>query len=141
MPSHFLLDLSVLDDRFASSPLYVGIDAEQLAVVDAHPHGQFSQDRIRKYKFFQDKVPIDQIMFANKTLDLAPQGEYAGGYPAFLYEKAALYFFMDLGVNPDRRIEKQVKEQKLSMYDAWYAHGKFLKGNAKTFKEYGILIK
>jgi len=134
MPTRFLLDLSVLDDRFTGSPLYVGIDAEQIAFVDTD---------LPKYKFFQENVSIDQILLVSKHLDLAPRQEDFRGYPALFYTKAALYFFQD----PPLRVglgstvsNRQVKEQKLWSYDAWYADGKYLKGDAETFKKNGILI-
>jgi len=132
MSTRFLLDVSVLDDRFTGSPLYVGIEAEQLAVVDDAP---------RQYKFFQENVSIDQILLVSKHLDLDPKQENVGGYPKLSYKKATLYFFPHPSLNQGSFFSnREVKKQKLLSYDAWYADGKFMKGDAETLKRYGIAI-
>ncbi|MEK6940055.1 MAG: hypothetical protein AABX31_04975 [Nanoarchaeota archaeon] len=133
MPTKFLLNLGVLDDRFADSSFYIGIEAEGAGCVDSD---------LPKYYFFQENKSLPKILQPEGVLDLSPKLEDACGYPKLVYAKASLFF---LPVNDGFAAMPLAKQaglrDRLLNYEVFYSYGEFLKGDAEKFREYGILIK
>gem|GEM_PF-4369451 len=128
--STFLIDIKALDDRFRGSPLYIEIEAEGIGFIDAN---------LPKYNIFQKAdTSITQILLAGKSLDLNPRQEEMFGYPLLVYAKAALFF---LPTNDGFASIPKAKRDRMQVYEVLHAYGKFFKGDAEKFKEYGILLK
>ncbi|MDP3698145.1 MAG: hypothetical protein Q8R47_01020 [Nanoarchaeota archaeon] len=132
MSTRFLLDPRVLDDYVSDSAPDVEVAADAVAYYK-HKYSGFPS-----YYFYLNRstyVPPSLLRFPHSEVN-------ARLMRTLIYQRAHLNFIQLKSADRQRQ---QALERDLSVgskkFEALYAFGKFLKGDAQTLKNYGVTIK
>ena len=132
MPSTFLLDLRKLDsDAKIREARIEGEAAAYFTPISNYPH----------YAFYVDEVDIENVHF--NLLKVKHSKEESALELRLHYQQANVLFlpFSDAPRFRNGSTEEAWKDELMSRYEALYVQGKFLKGDAETFKRYGITLQ
>lgn len=133
MTSTFLLDPRVLDDSVSDSEAEIELEGDAVACF------RLGTSKIKNYyAFYVESTDRDRI--PSSLLEIYHTKREAPRVLRLDYQKANLLF---LPTSFDEAVSdflKQHKDELLQKCQALYFHGEFKKGDAGTFKNYGVTI-
>ena len=135
----FLLDPRYLDDCVGDGVKDVEIEADAVVYVKR------DFDNVSGYCFYAKDVTSFTAPEGLKNIHHTRGGVF--GEPSLRYKKAHILFLPTsegekyiFGLNIPEAM-RELAAVAIQRYSILYAHGKFLKGDAETLKNYGVTIK